>query len=197
MEGVLALLEVWAGRGKKKRPDSQLDSAWYRFVAGILGAEVPKTSRMDPILSALASNRTDLLAALDRELRITREISDARDEITRLKVVESDLRKERADALTTFESQSVEIEKLNRRISDAEDRYRLLDEHWKRSSATNLARKIGSLTEEIGHELQEALLSLDRETPNLKMALNRLRRLQSIIKRQEGQGGGVSKTEVN
>jgi hypothetical protein len=50
-----------------------------------------------------------------------------------------------------------------------------------------MARKVGTLSEEMGHEVQEAILSLDRESPNLIMALNRLRRLQSIIQRQAGQ----------
>jgi hypothetical protein len=72
-------------------------------------------------------------------------------------------------------------------LADAANRYQLLDEHWKRSSAVSMARKVGTLSEEMGHEVQEAILSLDRESPNLIMALNRLRRLQSIIQRQAGQ----------
>ena len=34
----------------------------------------------------------------------------------------------------------------------------------------NLAKKMGGLSEEVGHEVQEAILSLDRESPNVPMA---------------------------
>ena len=152
----------------------------------------PKSSRMDPVLNALYPLRAHLTGARNRELTLGRDLAEAREEISNLKLAEATVRRECAEAQTTIEAQNAEIRKLKQSLADAEERYRLLDEHWQRSSATSVARKVGSLSEEVGHEVQEAILSLDRETPNLTMALNRLRRLQSIIKRQAGRDEGVA-----
>jgi hypothetical protein len=97
-----------------------------------------------------------------------------------------------AGARETLGQKEATIAALEQQLADAHDRYRSLDEHWKRSSSTNLAREMGNLSEEVGHEVQEAILSLDRETPNVAMALNRLRRLDAIIKRQTGHGEDVT-----
>ena len=115
----------------------------------------------------------------DSELQSTRDLSDAREQVRIKSEAVTALQDELTDARAT-------IEKCKLELVEAEDRYRLLDEHWTRSSATNVAKKIGSLSEEVRHEVQEAILSLDRDVPNVAMALNRLRRLQAISNRQEG-----------
>jgi hypothetical protein len=58
----------------------------------------------------------------------------------------------------------------------------LLDQHWRAVSEQNLNKQGGSYRERIGHELQEALLSLGRETPNVAMGLVRLKRIEAILK---------------
>jgi hypothetical protein len=186
MEGALTLIEFWAGRAKENSKASQPEPELYRFIANVLGAEKPKRSRMAPVLNGLYALKGQLAGALRREGELDRDLGAARGELADLKLAETEVRGKLTDAQTAIEAQGAEIGKLKQNLSDAENRYQLLDEHWKRSSATSLARKIGTLTEELGHEVREAILSLDRESPNLIMGLNRLRRLQSIIQRQVG-----------
>lgn len=186
MEGALTLMELWAGSAKKNFKESQRESEWYRFIASVLGAERPKSSRMAPVLNALQPLRSHLTGVLNRELTLRRDLAATQGEVAAQKQAEAAARGDLACAQATIEKQNAEVGKLKHQLAEAEERYRLLDEHWKRSSATNLARKVGSLSQEVGHEVQEAILSLDRDAPNVGMALNRLRRLQGIIKRQAG-----------
>ncbi len=184
MEGVLTLMELWARNANKNIRESQHESEWYRFIASVLGAEKPKSSRMAPVLNALHPLRNHLTGVLNRELTLCRDLAATRDEVAAQKQAEAAARRDLTDAQATIEEQIAQGGKLKQHLADAEERYRLLDDHWKRSSATNLARKIGGLRQEMGHEVQEAILSLGRDAPNVGMALNRLRRLEGIIKRQ-------------
>jgi hypothetical protein len=58
----------------------------------------------------------------------------------------------------------------------------LVDRHWEGVSEQQLAKQGGALRTKVQHELREALLALDREDPNVQMALNRLRRIEGIVK---------------
>jgi F0F1-type ATP synthase membrane subunit b/b' len=122
----------------------------------------------------------------DTELKLSRDLAKSRDQIQLKDEAVVTLQQELSDARATAQQRSIELETSQQQLVEAEERYRRLDEHWKRSSATNVAKKIGSLSEEVRHEVQEAILSLDRDAPNLAMALNRLRRLHAIIERQKG-----------
>jgi hypothetical protein len=49
-------------------------------------------------------------------------------------------------------------------------------------SEQELAKQSGSFREKVSQELEETLLALDRENPNLEIALRRLRRIDDILK---------------
>jgi uncharacterized protein YlxW (UPF0749 family) len=75
-----------------------------------------------------------------------------------------------------------EVKKLQEALKEANEKYLLLDQHWRAVSDQNLQKQSGSFRERIGHELQEALLSLERPTPNVSMALLRLKRINEIVR---------------
>lgn len=183
-EAILALIENWAEREEKGQTGRNSEGKWNRFIAGVLSAEKPKSSKVSPLLNALSSLRAQLSSSLGRELVRSGELAKTQEDLETLREKAEATQRELVDAQDALERNEAAVIELERKLADADDRYRSLDEHWKRSSSTNLARKVGSLSEEVGHEVQEAILSLDRETPNVPMALSRLRRLDAIVKRQ-------------
>jgi hypothetical protein len=62
--GTLTLIEFWAGYAKKNRKEIQPESEWCRFIANVLGADEPKSSRMDPVLNGLYLLKGQLTGAL-------------------------------------------------------------------------------------------------------------------------------------
>jgi len=185
-EATLALMEFWSGRGRPTSTDGNGESDLYRFLANMLAAEKPGDRRVAPLIGALRLTRNQLAAMRDTESKLSRDLAEAREQIQIKDVAVGTLQQELNDATSTGHQRLIEVEKSHQQVVAAEERYRLLDEHWTRSSATSVAKKIGSLSEEVRHEVQEAILSLDRDVPNVPMALNRLRRLQAIIDRQKG-----------
>jgi hypothetical protein len=185
-EATLALMEFWSGNGRRSSTDGKVESDLYRFLANMLAAEKPESRKIAPFLGALRLSRSHLTAMRETESKLSRQLAEAQEQIQIKNETIARFQQEISDARATAQQRSVEIEKSQQQLVEAEERYRLLDEHWTRSSATNVAKKIGSLSEEVRHEVQEAILSLDREVPNMAMALNRLRRLQAIIDRQKG-----------
>ena len=69
------------------------------------------------------------------------------------------------------------------KLAEEEERIRELEKHWEETSEQNLARQRHKIVSELSHDLQEARLALDRESPNREMALNRIRRAEDTIHR--------------
>jgi hypothetical protein len=185
-EATLALMEFWSVSGARSSTDGKVESDLYRFLANMLAAEKPESKKIAHLLGALRLMRSHLAAMRDTESKLSRQLAEAQEQIQIKDEAIITLQQELSDTQATAQQRSIETEKSQQQLVEAEERYRLLDEHWTRSSATNIAKKIGSLSEEVRHEVQEAILSLDRDVPNMAMALNRLRRLQAIINRQKG-----------
>jgi len=63
------------------------------------------------------------------------------------------------------------------------DDERLAVDGWLKAKVKDAVAKIaGEIREKFGHEIREAILSLDdRPDPNIPMALNRLRRMEGIL----------------
>jgi predicted RNase H-like nuclease (RuvC/YqgF family) len=121
---------------------------------------------------------------LNRELNLERQIRAQQDSIDglnrRLAEIGSDLDSAHAEG----EKKTARIAELERSLAEAEERYQLLDRHWRGVSEQELTKQSGSFREKVSQELVEALLALDRETPNLEIALRRLRRIQEILTKQ-------------
>jgi len=185
-EAVLALMEFWSGAPRANSTGEHSEGDLFRFLSAVLGAEKPDSKKIVPLFGVLHLTRMQLAAVRDTELKLAGDLAAVREQLERKSEEVAALQEELADANATSQRRSADIDKHKQQLVEAENRYRLLDEHWIRSSATTVARKLGSLNEEVRHEVQEAILSLDRDVPNLSMALNRLRRLEAISNRQKG-----------
>jgi len=59
-------------------------------------------------------------------------------------------------------------------VSAEQERARELEKFWEKKSEQELARQRHQIATALAHDLQEACLALDRESPNAAMALNRV-----------------------
>jgi len=85
------------------------------------------------------------------------------------------------EALTRIEDARVSLGEKDVELAKERERYQALDEHWQGASRAKLARFVTQVKSELGHEVTEALLSLERDEPNVAMALTRIKRMQQLI----------------
>jgi hypothetical protein len=133
------------------------------------------------ILAGVAAVEEQFRQMLNRELNLERQIRTQQDSIDGLGKRVSELEGNLAAALADGEKKTTRIAELEQSLSEAEERYNLLDRHWRGVSEQELTKQSGTFREKVNQELVEALLALDRENPNLEIALRRLRRIQEIL----------------
>jgi septal ring factor EnvC (AmiA/AmiB activator) len=154
------------------------------FVRGIAQALSPPTigsNKLQSILAGVAAVEEQLRQTLNRELSLERRLRAQQDTADGLNRRVSELEANLAAARADAESKATRIGELERSLSEAEERYTLLDRHWRGVSEQELTKQSGSFREKVSQELLEALLALDRENPNMEIALRRLRRIQDIL----------------
>jgi predicted transcriptional regulator len=81
-----------------------------------------------------------------------------------------------------------ETKKLNEEIKTKEQafleekaRYNSLDEHWKRKLDRELRGQVYQFKKYFEHEIREATLALNRENPNIEMALSRIKNMEEYL----------------
>ena len=73
------------------------------------------------------------------------------------------------------------IKSLEKQIANEKQRYENLDKHWEDICSTELGKLKGSVRTSISHEVSEMRLCLEREEPNVEMALGRINNLMEYI----------------
>lgn len=177
--GLVAASRRWvSSRGLKSSAE---DETFVRGIAQALSLPTIGSNKLQSILAGVSAVEEQLRQTLNRELSLERQLraqQDTADGLNRrVSGLEADLVAARADA----EGKATRIGELERLLSEAEERYTLLDRHWRGVSEQELTKQSGSFREKVSQELVEALLALDRENPNLEIALRRLRRIQEIL----------------
>ncbi len=158
-------------------------SGFYSEIAAIFGAESINIKR---IVSGLGLAAPAL--ALNEEH--CKEIDRLRGSVKQLteRVVRREAELSETDtALSAARSRIDELERAlaekDRLVSEAERRCESLDDHWKEVNQQQLARQAHAVKSDLDHELAEVRLSLDRQNPNVGMALERVRRMERIVAR--------------
>lgn len=96
-----------------------------------------------------------------------------------LKVVNQEL----VEAHQDIRQLQQEIQLKERALMDEQERFRMLDEHWKKEVVRESQGKIYAFKKYFEHEVREAKLSLDRESPNVEMAFNRISHMEEYLNR--------------
>jgi hypothetical protein len=177
--GLVAASRRWAS--SKGLKSSAEDATFVRGIALALGPPAIGSNKLELILAGVAAVEEQFRQMLNRELNLERQIRTLQDSIDGLNKRILELEGSLASALADGEKKTARIAELEQSLSEAEERYNLLDRHWRGVSEQELTKQSGSFREKVSQELVEALLALDRENPNLEIALRRLRRIQEIL----------------
>jgi len=179
MVGLIAAARKWvSSKGVKS---SSEDAAFIRGIAVALSLPAIGANKLELILAGVSAVDEQFRKVLNRELDLERQIRTQQDNIDRLNKRGSALEGDLAKAVAERDSNAADIAKLEKSLAAAEERYDLLDRHWRGVSEQELTKQSGTFKERVSQEVVEALLALDRESPNLEIALRRLRRIQDIL----------------
>jgi hypothetical protein len=179
--GLVAASRVWMSSKPQKALSEE--AQFVRGIAAALGGPTIGSNRLDLILAGVAAIDVQFRQMLNREFSLERQIRANEESIDGLRRNVSSLEAEVARSRTDSEEKAARIEELQQSLAEAAERYELLDRHWRGVSEQQLAKQSGSFRGKISHEVEEAILSLDREDPNTDMALDRVRRIREILER--------------
>jgi hypothetical protein len=184
ISGLVASTESWMSSSKQTLAKKK--SAEQSFVHGIvqaLGSPKIGAGKLSLALSGVQAVEAQFRDMLSRESGLQRQIRTQQDEINdydkRVTKLDEDLGQVREES----SQRNTRIAELTKSLADGQEKYQLLDNHWRAVSEQELAKQSGSFREKVSQELREALLALDRNDPNLEMALRRLRRIEDILKK--------------
>jgi hypothetical protein len=177
--GLVAAARRWAS--SKGVKSSAEDATFVRGIALALSPPAIGSSKLQLILAGVAAVEEQFLQMLNRELNLERQLRTQQDSVDGLNKRVSELEGNLTAALADGEKKKVRIAELEQSLAEAEERYSLLDRHGRGVSEQELTKQSGAFREKVSQELVEALLALDRDSPNLEIALRRLRRIQEIL----------------
>jgi hypothetical protein len=181
LSGLIAVGKWWlAGNAPAFMKDHD-DANLSRAVSNALSAASISKQRWELLFAGIVPLERQFAVLLNRELELIRRVRSQDTEI-------ESLRRERVNLVNRFASEEAaknaaqdDVSRLQQALNEANEKYQLLDQHWRAVSDQSLKKQSGSFRERIGHEVQEALLSLERQTPNVSMALLRLKRIDEIV----------------
>jgi hypothetical protein len=177
--GLVAASRKWTS--SKGIKSAAAEATFVRGIALALSPPAISSSKLELILAGVSTTEDQFRQMLNRELNLERQIRTLQDSIDQLTKRVSELDGSLAAAREERENKTARIAQLEQSVSEAEERYSLLDRHWRGVSEQQLTKQSGSFKEKVSQEVVEAILALDRETPNLEIALRRLRRIQDIL----------------
>jgi len=177
--GLFTIVREWLSTSRKV-PKPELV-----FIQALISAlSTPRINRnkLLTLYSGVQMVERERREILDRERSLQMTIKGHQDAVRLLEERVAALSEEVKVAKNESRSKDQNLATRDSELSALNDKMNLLDRHWEGVAEQQLAKQAGTLRAKIQHELQEALLALDREDPNVQMALNRLRRIEGIVK---------------
>jgi len=114
--------------------------------------------------------------------RAREEAAEAEEKSRTLAEKNERLRQQLDDAMNKADSTQRELDETRSELTVQVDRMKDLEHHWETTSEQKLARLRHQVATDLGHDLQEARLALDRDSPNVEMGLNRIRKAETVIR---------------
>ncbi len=182
LNGTIAAGRWWLSLHSRVFVQARGDTNLARAFSNVLCAGAVSRPRLELIFTGIGPLQQQFTALLNRELELARRVQNRDAQIDALTREKTDLE----SCLATLEVDKAAAQErsteLQQSLTEAEERCHLLDQHWRAVSEQSLDKQGGFFRGRIGHELQEALLSPQRESPNVSMALLRLKRIDEILK---------------
>jgi uncharacterized protein YeeX (DUF496 family) len=184
ISGLVASAESWiSSSGQKPTKKKGAEQLFVRGIAQALGSPTINMGRLELVLSGVQAVEAQFQDMLSRELGLQRQVRTQQDEINDYQKRVTKLDEDLAQVREESSQRNDRIAELTQSLADDQEKYRLLDQHWRGVSEQELAKQSGSFRNKVSQELREALLALDRDDPNLEMGLRRLRRIEDILKK--------------
>ncbi len=117
---------------------------------------------------------------------LERQLHQLRSESIELRTELKKTRYELAEAKAKMQNLEKEVEFKEHSLAEEKERFEMLDEHWKRKCADELAGQAYSFKKYFAHELQEARLSLEGINPDVEMALSRIKHMEDYLAKNGG-----------
>jgi len=180
--GTIAAGKWWLALNSRALAQGRDDVNLARAVSNCLSTGTVSKQKLELIFTGINPLQHQFATLLNRELELSRRVQNRDAEIERLERGKADLEYGLAAAQAEATAARNTAAQTQQSLNEAQEKYQLLDQHWRAVSDQNLKKQSGSFRERVGLELQEALLSLERQTPNISMALRRLKRIDEILK---------------
>jgi hypothetical protein len=176
------LLDRLAGRGPaSKAPYAELE--FVSEIGGLFSTEKLNLQRVRAAVRAAGAARSVEQRCRAELRRANALLNEARERSDHLGRVASDFERQLHETKTRLAEQEQVCEQRERELAE-QRRERLLDQdHWQDQSDQRLSKLAGSIRMRLGHEIGEAKISLSQETPNVRMALERLGRIEKALER--------------
>ena len=153
-----------------KQVESLFASKNFSLSKASFGIEISKV--LQEKLKDISTRIADVEESLEKE----KEISTKLEEETKQKAKE---------LVKLVQDNKDYIEKIGyyeQSLKDEKDRYEMLDEHWKQKCEREKKGQAYSQKSYFEHELREAKLSLDRNNPNINMAISRILHMEEYLR---------------
>ncbi len=168
---------------EKERAKVQHDpvTAFSQVTTAPLACQKLKTSDIKA-LSNVAAPLYEEIKNFSLQLDCTTEdLRDARNDVTRLeqRALQSEqLCIQRENEIATLRS---ELEKAHACNSAEQKRSRALEEYWKETSDKQRNEIVFKVRSRLEHEVNEIRLCLDRSSPNVAMAMDRVKKIEEFL----------------
>lgn len=181
-DGIYRLLDRLAG----SPTPSELHQAELEFISeigGLFSTEKPNLQKLRSSLHAAGAARS--IGDRHRtELRKTQELlAQSRERADELTLASSELERDLEGAHKQLRELEAACQRKDREIEEQQQERLLDQEHWQHQGEQQLSKVTNSIRARVGHEVSEAKISLSLETPNIRMALERLNRIEKALER--------------
>ena len=185
-EGFFLILERFSEQGQAQKTEEESDAELFFELGSIFGArKVPQKKISDGM--KLISAARYLEQYTRDELHAANLTIDAKDSRV------GELVKEVRELTTAIATADETITTLNQlvaqkilKIDQAKEERRQYQEHAELLNEQRSAKKTSEMSSRVAHEISEARHCLNEETPNVRMALDRLNRMEKWLEKFKG-----------
>lgn len=163
-----------------QKPISNYKEYSNQLIKLFLSKEVPK-GRIANLITFFTFSKNVNKGLIDEKSELAERCDNLEYKLNNLKI-QFDETKETLEKTAKKKTQleSLLIEKEHA-VKKEQDRYKDLEQYWEKESSTRVAKQKLSFIKDFKHEIQEARLSLEGETPDIAMALSRIKHMEDYL----------------
>ena len=176
---VLLLADELAGASGKK---SELDrNEIEAIVSELLTKRIPSRKELCLVGRTGKAMRSEMQASIEQRRQALGRAEALQSEITNLKTESASKDQQIRDHAAAIEAIRAELASVTEKLALAQEQITATEEHWNLVLKQKLSGLVAKLRSDIQHETREIAMCLDRNSPNVTMALERARQIDKIL----------------